>query len=181
MATPDNYATALMDYAGNTISALVREHVDSNGKILDIGAGWGKYRFLLPEYEMDAVDIWEIYVDKHKLDAYYDTIYITDAARFDYPNRYDAVIMGDVLEHLPVEDAQKMVRAACNNADYVFISTPFEMEQEEVEGNPHEAHVQADLTEKVMAERYPELELFDTFGRPGEHVKSIYVKRGSLQ
>lgn len=180
MATPDNYAAALLDYAGTTIATLIREHVELDEKLLDIGAGWGKYRFLLPEYEMDAVDVWEPYVRKHKLDAYYDSVFICDASRFAYPHRYGAVIMGDVLEHLEVADAQAMVRAACLNADYVFIATPFEMEQHEVEGNPHEAHIQADLNRKIMDQRYPELELFDYFGRKGEHTKAIYVKRGSL-
>lgn len=180
MASPDEYILSLHDYAGNLISKMVRLNVPSNEKLLDIGAGWGKYRWLLPEYEMDAVDIWEPYVEKHKLDAYYDTVFITNAADFAYPRRYGAIIMGDVLEHLTVEEAQKLVRAACEHSDFVFIATPFEMEQAEVEGNPHEAHIQPDLTEYVMAKRYPELELFDTFGRYGEHVKSIYIKKGSL-
>lgn len=180
MANPEAYALALLDYAGITISKLVRDHVSSDKKILDIGAGWGKYRFLLPEYEMDALDIWQPYVEQHKLNAYYDKVFVTDAATFKYPQSYGAIIMGDVLEHIPVKDAQKVIRDVCNNSDFVFISTPFEMEQGPVDGNDHESHVQPDLTEAVMAERYPELELFDTFGRPGEHVKSIYVKKGSL-
>lgn len=180
MATPDNYVLSLLDYAGTTIGELVRENVPTNEKILDIGAGWGKYRFLLPEYEMDGIDVWEPYIEKHKLDAYYETVFITDASKFGYPYRYGAVIMGDVLEHLEIADAQKMVRAACQHSDFVFIATPFEMLQEEVEGNPHEAHIQPDLTAEIMAERYPELELFDTFGKENEHVKAIYVKKGTV-
>lgn len=177
MATPEEYARSLLDYAGNLISQQVREKVGKDKRILDIGAGWGKYRFLLPEYEMDALDIWEPYIEKHKLNAYYRKVYIADAGDFNYPENYGAIIMGDVLEHLPIEQAQKAIRDACNHADYVFVATPFEMEQHEVEGNPHEAHIQDDLTHKIMEERYPELKLLSSFGRPGEHVKAIYVKR----
>lgn len=177
MATPENYIAALLDFAGLTISEEVRKVLGSDKRILDIGAGWGKYRYLLPEYEMDALDIWGPYVEKHKLDRYYRNIFIQDASEFVYPQKYGAVIMGDVLEHLDIEPAKKLVKAACMNADYVFIATPFEMVQHEVEDNPHEAHAQDDLTEKVMADRYPELKLFKTFGRPNEHIKAIYIKK----
>ena len=178
MATPGEYIPALHDYAGNLIAKEVRSHVPTNKRILDIGAGWGKYRFLLPEYEMDAVDIFQPYVEENKLDAYYRNVYVQDASDFNYTHRYGAVIMGDVLEHLDIEAAQRMVRNACMNADYVFIATPFQMKQEAVGGNDHEAHIQDDLGEGPMAERYPELELFDLFSRENEHTKAIYIKKG---
>lgn len=178
MATPKEYALSMLDFAGIHISRMVREQIDPSKRLLDIGAGWGKYRWLLPEYEMDALDIWEPYVKKHKLDAYYRNVHISDGSKFVYPDRYAGIIMGDVLEHLTVEDAQTMVKNACDNADYVYIATPYVMEQEEVENNPHEAHIQDDLTCAIMEKRYPELVLAGVYGRRGEHTKAIYVKRG---
>lgn len=177
MATPEAYTLAIVDFAGLNIRDYIREHVPTSQTILDVGAGWGKYRFLLPEYEMDAVDIWAPYVEKHHLDAYYRNVYIEDIADWEPQEAYGAVTMGDVLEHIPTKRAQKVVKMLCSKYEYVCIAVPFEMEQHEVEGNKHEAHQQADLNEKIMAERYPELKLWKKFGRPGEHVKGIYIKR----
>lgn len=178
MATPKEYIGALYDYAGLLISSEIRSKIRTDSRILDVGAGWGKYRFLLPEYEMDAVDIWAPYAEQNKLDAYYRKVFIEDAADFNFKRGYDAVIMGDVLEHLPVARAQQLVKRACEAVDYVFIATPFAMPQEEVEGNPHEAHAQEDLNEEIMVERYPELELLDKKMGLNNFVKSVYVKKG---
>lgn len=177
MATPEAYTQALLDYAGLTISRYIRDNVSPDGQILDVGAGWGKYRFLLPEYEMDAVEIWQPYVGLHHLDAYYRRVFVEDITEFKMPQRYSAVVMGDTLEHIPRREAWGVIENLCNNADLVCVAVPFEMEQEPVDGNKHEAHLQPDLSEELMAERYPQLELLEKFGRPGEHVKAIYVSK----
>lgn len=179
MATPEAYKESLMDYAGNAISAYIRKRLSSDKRIVDIGAGWGKYRFLLPEYEMDCVEVWEPYVKENKLDAYYRKVFLNNIVDFELPQHYGAVTMGDVLEHIPKRDAWGVVEKLCNSADYVCIAVPFMMEQCAVEGNEHEEHKQPDLNEEVMAERYPQLELLESFGRPGEHIKAIYVKKGT--
>lgn len=171
---PGDYANAMFDFAGVVMSRLVRENIPTSEKILDIGAGWGKYRFLLPEYEFDAIEVWEPYIEQNKLDAYYDTVYIMDAVNFQYPQRYGAVIVGDVLEHISVEGAQKVIKAACANADYLLVAVPFEMPQDEEDGNHHEIHIQDDLNMRLMAERYPELTLHRKRSGPKEHTKAIY-------
>ena len=176
MATPQEYTLALLDFAGNTISDYIRQNVSTDKRLLDVGAGWGKYRFLLPEYEMDAIEVWTPYIAANGLNTYYRNVYAEDICDFEFKERYGAITMGDVLEHIAVEQAQKVVDKLCDNADYVCIAVPFEMEQEAVEGNYHEEHQQDDLTEEVMAERFPRLTLYKKFGRPNEHVKAIYIK-----
>lgn len=178
MATPpsEHYEAALYDFAGNTIAQLIRENVPTDKPLLDIGAGWGKYGQLLPEYKMDAVEVWKPYVQAENLQNLYDNVFIIDAQDFAYPYRYGAVILGDVLEHIPVEGAQRVIEAACANADFVYVATPFEMPQDEVDGNHHEAHIQDDLTTYLMAERYPQLRFYDSRGAEGEHTKAIYIK-----
>lgn len=180
MATPTlhDYRAALYDYAGTIIAEQVRATTTTGSRLLDIGAGWGKYRWLLPEYEMDAVEIWQPYVEKHRLDAYYRQLFIVDAAGFNYPRRYAAVIMGDVLEHLTITGAQRMIQQACRNADHVYVATPFQMPQDEVDHNPHERHIQDDLTASAMAQRYPQLQLLCRRDKENEHTKAIYVKAG---
>lgn len=175
MGTPEgkDYAASLLDFAGLEITRLVRRIVPSDQKILDIGAGWMKYRMLLAEYTMDAVEVWQPYVDQHKPSKFYDNVHVMEAVNFRYQQRYGAVIMGDVLEHMSVNDAQAVIRAACENSDLVVVAVPFQMAQHEEEGNPYEIHVQDDLTEELMAERYPELSLRSLDGH-----KAIYVHEG---
>lgn len=179
MATPTEYKEALLDYAGLTISRYIRKHLPTDKRILDVGAGWGKYRFLLPEYEMDCVEAWQPYVEQNKLDAYYRNVFINDITDFDIKEHYGAITMGDVLEHISPKEAFGVVDKLCAAADYVCIAVPFEMEQEAVEGNHHEEHLQADLNEEVMKKRFPQLELLEYFKGDNEHIKAIYVKKGT--
>ncbi len=167
---PDSYADAMFDFAGVETAWLVRESIPADRKVLDIGSGWGKYRWLLPEYEFDAVEVWEPYALLHKLDAYYDNVFIGEAVDYSYPYDYGAVILGDVLEHMSIEDAQRVLNAAYSHADLVVIAVPFLHPQGEEEGNPYEEHLQEDLTEEVMAKRYPDLTLYRYDGR-----KAIYT------
>lgn len=167
---PGWYGPSLFDYAGLEVAWIVRQVVPTDKKILDIGSGWGKYRWILPEYEFDAVEAWEPYVRQHKLDAYYDKVFIGEAIDYSYPYRYGAVILGDVLEHMTIGDAQNFLHHAYDHADLVVVAVPFLHPQGEEEGNPYEAHLQEDLTEAVMEQRYPDLTLHGCDGH-----KAIYV------
>lgn len=167
---PGSYRQALFDYAGVEIAWLVRATILPEEKILDIGSGWGKYRWLLPEYEFDAVEVWEPYVKQHNLDAYYNTVFIGEAVKYSYPHRYGVTILGDVLEHMSIDHATQVLHAACHHSDLVVVAVPFLHPQGPEEGNPYEAHLQEDLTEAVMKERYPYLTLHCFDGH-----KAIYV------
>lgn len=187
MGTPEpkDFEASLHDFAGTTIAKLVRQCVSKHMKILDVGAGWMKYRLVLPEYGFDAIEAWEPNVREHRYEEHYGRVFIGEAVDYRYPYRYGAVILGDVLEHMSVPDAQKVIAAACDNADHVFVAVPFMMPQHEEDGNRFEAHVQDDIDEQVMAERYPQLKFFDLQLKEeddGEHLvaightKAIYVK-----
>lgn len=186
MGTPEpkDFEAALHDFAGRGIAALVRKSVPTCQKILDVGAGWMKYRLLLPEYTFDAVEAWAPNAAEHKYEEHYNKVFIGEIADYRYPYRYGAVILGDVLEHMSVPVAQKVINDACDNADHVFVAIPFEMPQHEEDGNPYEAHIQDDVTKEVMAERYPQLKFFDWQVKEEDHgqlvarghTKAIYVK-----
>lgn len=186
MATPplNAYSLALCDFAGRTIAEYLRTRLQPLARILDVGAGWGKYRFLLPEFEMDAVEIWRPYVEQEKLNQYYRDVFVEDIVDFvDYgpSQRYDAIIMGDTLEHIPADKAQLVIRKLVDQCRYLVVAIPFEMPQEAVHGNEHEAHQQVDLSVEVMAERYPQLMLLALSPPlPGQHRKAIYGKKGLL-
>ena len=67
--------------------------------------------------------------------------------------------MGDVLEHLTVEDAQKVLNQVLQHCKYVLVAVPFMLPQDGDDDNPFEEHKQADLNFDTMKNRYPQLHL----------------------
>ena len=124
-------------------------------KVIDVGAGAGTYRDLCG-VPMDAVEIHKPYIDKYNLTAKYSHVYNQDAKEVDY-TQYDIAILGDVLEHMSVEDAQVIITKLCESVDHVFIVVPYMWPQGIYDNNEHEIHLQDDLNDKTMTERYPQL------------------------
>lgn len=189
MASPQTLFDRLRsmnDFGGQQVQKYVYEHLPIDAKILDVGAGWGKYRNLLPDYQhVDACEVHQRYVTEERLVLRYERVFVADvtnpymAARL---GRYDLVIFGDVLEHLEVMSA-KRVLAECRRAAVVV---PFLYEQGIEDGNQYEIHLQPDLTPEVMEERYPELQLVKIEANiiakaHGDYVpfKGFYVKEES--
>lgn len=181
MATPSEYAASIYDFAGVEISKYIRERISSTERILDVGAGWGKYRFLLPEYEMDAVEIYPPYVEQNKLHSYYRKVFINNIVDFEIKEQYGAIILGDVLEHIEAKQAYDLIVQLNDIAPCICVATPYEMEQEAVEGNQYEEHKQIDLNRDIMAKRYPSLRLLKENKDPNGYIKSVYVKKETEQ
>ena len=139
------------------------ENVPLNSRILDIGAGCGTYSDLLRGYgyKMHAVEIWEPYIKQYDLNNKYSCVYKENILKmpFDLLDTYDFFILGDVLEHLSVEDAQWLMNFLKIKGKKYLVAVPYLMFQEEYEGNKYETHLQPDLTPENMLERYPDLEL----------------------
>lgn len=116
------------------------------GSILDLGAGSGTYARLLrphlPGAHMSAVEIHAAYVSDYKLWRLYDSVTIGDVRSCDLPEA-DVVILGDVLEHMTLDEALRLWDCARDHASKaVYLSIPIvEWPQEEVHGNPYERHV----------------------------------------
>ena len=127
-------------------------------KILDVGAGGATYYFLLgPHYDWDAVEIWHntaLY-----LSNFYNKVYEGSIVDFYYPEEYDLVIFGDVIEHLEVEDAQECIKRAKENAKAILIALPYDNPQGAIYGNEAEIHRQTGMTPEIFNERYPGFEL----------------------
>lgn len=123
--------------------------------ILDVGAGGGTYKYYFgPNYNMEAVEIWPESIEKLK-EFKYSEIYETDIREFEYPKVYDLIIFGDIIEHLPIEDAQKVLKKAERYGKHVMVGVPFKLEQDAIYGNEAERHIQSDLTYDLFRERYP--------------------------
>lgn len=132
--------------------------------LLDVGCGAGHYAVLLPEFKgrIDAVEIFEPYVARFGLRSLYRHVFVGDVrvgvSGLDFDN-YDLAILGDVLEHMTVSDAQALLLALDASVTDVMVVVPYLYEQGESEGNIHETHLQPDLTPEMMIERYPTLKL----------------------
>jgi autotransporter strand-loop-strand O-heptosyltransferase len=144
-------------YFKDEVKEWFLNNVPTSKRILDVGPGMGTYSDLLRSsgYRIDAIEIYEPYIDKYKLREKYDNVYVGDITKFDISD-YDFIILGDVLEHIPTDLAVDLIRKITQKKE-CLVAIPYEMEQGEYEGNIHETHHQPDLTHDVMFERYPEL------------------------
>jgi len=148
------------NYFKEDIKQYLVENLSKNAKILDAGPGIGTYSILLKDYgfDMDAVEIFEPYVEKYNLRDKYKNVFVQSIVGFDI-TPYDFVILGDVLEHIYTEDAQILINSIISQNKGCLVAIPYMMEQGEHEGNIHETHLQPDLTLEVMEQRYPNLQL----------------------
>jgi SAM-dependent methyltransferase len=113
--------------------------------VLDIGPGSGTYADLLRprlSARFTAIEIFEPYVSRFRLNRKYDEIILGDAREVEFPD-VDLVILGDVLEHMEVTDALTVWDKARGAARLgVLLSLPIVVfEQGCVDGNEHEAHL----------------------------------------
>lgn len=89
---------------------------DRNAAILEIGCGYGRYTVLLTKdlgyVHTTGVDISEEQIEYAKNQYHLQNVYCRDAVEFlqQEQRNYDAVILMDVLEHLELEYAVKLLR-----------------------------------------------------------------------
>lgn len=149
-----------MPVSDRTNEAAVKEYITAkvkpSGKILDVGPGAGlNYEMLKDTYShIDGVEIFEPYVERFSLRDKYNNIFVQSVVDFENFGDYALVIMGDVLEHLTVADSVAVLERIVASGSHAVVQVPFEFAQGMSEGNVHEIHIQDDLTEAVMKERY---------------------------
>lgn len=148
---------------------------DPRIKILDVGAGMGTYALGIPELKMDALEIYQPYIDEFNLQNLYSNVFCDSILNFNY-DKYDYIIMGDILEHIKIEDAIPLINDISNKKIKLLVGIPHQMPQGpefDLNGKAwhveSEIHHQPDLTPRVMKSRYPSLELiltnnFDSWG-----------------
>lgn len=132
----------------------------SDFRILDLGCGRGTYARLInkPCYKIaiDAVD----YTEKFELLKWYDKFYQHDIRDIEFLKKFypiDLSIAGDVLEHMTVKDAQKVLATMQEISETVIVALPYTYEQKGRGGNHWEDHIQSDLTPELVRKRYPSL------------------------
>lgn len=141
---------------------VVADHVASVADLrltADVGCGSGVWADLLGHGIMVGVEIHSPYAAAYGLEAKYRLLMLADLRRLTFQDwhGWDYVIMGDVLEHLPISTAQKIVARRTAWGKRLLVGVPYLSPQPPSLGNPHEEHLQPDLTPAVMVERYPGL------------------------
>jgi 2-polyprenyl-3-methyl-5-hydroxy-6-metoxy-1,4-benzoquinol methylase len=149
------------EFGKDRISSYLKSKYPKDAKILDVGAGEGTYYNYLSDYfeNIDAVEIFKKNIDDYDLKNKYKNVYNENIVDFKY-DKYDIIIFGDIIEHLSIEDAQKVLNYASVRCKEIVVAVPYEYKQDEINGNIHERHIQDDLTIEKMEMRYPYLELF---------------------
>ncbi len=160
----------------DSIRNWVLQNIPLDAKILDVGAGCGTYSDLLRGYgyKMDAIEIWEPYIEKYNLKDKYDKVFNQDVMNMKWYGlrEYGLCILGDILEHLSLMEGQTLIRCISLHCENFIVAIPYQMEQGEHEGNIHETHLQPDLTIDNVKERYPEMELLY-----GNNFYGYYIKK----
>lgn len=146
---------------------FVFDNIPQSCEIVDVGPGAGKYFDLLGnQYRMVAIEPFSDYNEIFKLAKKYKIVIqkkAIDVEWSQFSGRW--AILGDVLEHMTVSEAQKLLHNMREHVEGILVVVPFEYEQGPNHPdvlawhNPHEVHLQPDLTRELMKERYPELGL----------------------
>lgn len=138
---------------------------------LDVGACDGKWGKLLNDFLIiDGIEIYKDNIGKHKLNDIYRKVFLGDIRNFTF-NHYDLIIFGDVLEHMSVEDAQKVLDYAWDRCRNLLVAVPYQWVNRSHYGNPWEVHIQDDLTPENTLERYPRLKPLFIYERYGYYIK----------
>ena len=149
----------------------IAKNFSKGSTCLDVGACDGKWGKLLNDFLIiDGIEIYKDNIGKHKLNDIYRKVYLGDIRNFTF-NHYDLIIFGDVLEHMSVEDAQKVLAYAWDRCRNLIVAVPYQWVNRSHYGNPWEVHIQDDLTPENVLERYPRLKPLFVYERYGYYTK----------
>jgi hypothetical protein len=85
--------------------------------------------------------------------------------------------MGDVLEHMTVEDGQKVVEYIYPRCKELLIAVPYLYVQDAMFGNEYQIHHQPDLTHEIFMQRYPGMQrIYVSTDGSGKEVYGYYIK-----
>jgi len=120
----------------HVLDVVIRERP---ARVLDVGAGFGKYGALVREYggvvRVDAVD-----AVQPELDVY-DTVTVGDVREVDWePGLYDMALLLDVIEHVDKAEGHALLASLARSAGLVLVATPLGFRRQENPELPYETH-----------------------------------------
>jgi len=117
---------------------------NNNLRVLDIGAGMGKWSKLVRHYaqSIHAVEAHLPYIERFKLHTLYDKVYNEDIRKFICEENYDVAILGDVLEHLEYDEALEVIDALKDKIPRLLLTIPITIciQDGSAYGNDFETH-----------------------------------------
>ena len=141
------------------VTGWVHGRFEKGATCLDVGACDGIWYKRLGDYlVMDAVEVYKPNIERNGLEGMYRSVFCGDIANYEY-EWYDLIIFGDVIEHMSVDTAQRVLEYAKSRCKDMIVSVPFLYRQGASYGNQWEAHIQEDLTPEVFERRYPDLKM----------------------
>ena len=150
---------ASYEFGKQLIVHWVKDQFPKGATCLDVGACDGKWWNYLGDYfQMDACEAFQPNIQRWELAKKYNKVFWGDICNLEY-DHYDLVIFGDVIEHLTVGKAQRVLSYAKEHCTDMIIAVPYELPQDEIYGNPYERHIQDDLTPEIFDARYPNFEI----------------------
>lgn len=140
----------------------------SRQKILDVGAGDGKWGGLIRSWKgpmhanvekLWAIEIWPGYVKKYRLKKIYDEVLVGDMLTFTGWSEFDVVILGDVLEHVKRKDGLRLIAELRRSTARVYLTIPISecVQNGAVYKNPHESHLDQWTDEELEEEGWERL------------------------
>lgn len=114
--------------------------------VVDVGPGEGTYsvlgRHLLWWARWISVEVHEPYVERFLLGQKYDDVIVADIRDWwAVPDDY-LILFGDVLEHMPKDDAVALIERHKDTATEIYVSVPIvPSPQGPCYGNDHETHL----------------------------------------
>lgn len=153
--------------AGKT--EAVEHLMQFTGTCLDVGACDGKWSDLLGKhFVIDAVEAWKPNIDQLK--SKYNKVYNLKIQEFCY-KWYDVIIMGDVIEHMSEQEAQRVIEYAYPKCRELLVAVPYMYKQGAIKGNPFEEHIQDELTHEKFMELYKGFKVLTKDEKYGYYVK----------
>ena len=159
--------------------------------ILELGCGpTSPLIHIGASYRTDGIDIWPPYVDLHKRARDYRSCSLCDILKFNTTSKWDAVVICDVLEHLPKDEAEKTAlfeRLERFATKKIILFTPNGyIDNDEVDGDPYQKHLSAWEPEDFTSRGYNVVGatglrwLFGKASRPKYHPYSVCSILGML-
>lgn len=146
---------ASYEFGKAEVCEWVRRNFSKGDRCLDVGACDGNWFNRLGDHlMMDAIEVYEPYVAVNRLHSKYNSVIVGDITEYEY-EWYDLIIFGDVIEHMTVEQAKKVLDYANPRCKDMIIAVPYLYKQDAINGNTYERHLQPELTEELFRQRYP--------------------------
>ena len=142
-------------YGKTEVVEWIERNFPIGATCLDVGACDGKWAKLLNGYlTIDACEVFQPNITNHGLSRLYRQVFWKNISDLEY-EWYDLVIFGDVIEHMTVGKAQRVIDYAREHCKDMVIAVPWLYSQGAEYGNPYEVHLQPDLTLEIFNQRYP--------------------------